>query len=125
MLYVYTAVLNKACILVFVMSYLYDLCYTLHCASNSYTTHVKYLLMDSMSNTNKKQLSVCFLSDLIFPKMCHFNKWCFYIVAALKRKLMLRRSVNELVDQGIYPRKSPFLFIFFCTRIMHVLSDVR
>ncbi len=29
----------------------------------------------------------------------------FFCLSALKRKLMLRRSVIELVDQGIYPRK--------------------
>lgn len=31
--------------------------------------------------------------------------YCFVVFLALKRKLLMRRSVNELVDQGIYPRK--------------------
>ena len=29
----------------------------------------------------------------------------YSIFSALKRKLMMRRSLHELVDQGIYPRK--------------------
>ena len=28
-----------------------------------------------------------------------------FLISALKRKLMMRRSLHELVDQGIYPRK--------------------
>lgn len=37
---------------------------------------------------------------------------CLFI--ALTRKLMLRRSVNELVDAGIYPCKLFLQFQIFC-----------
>lgn len=42
---------------------------------------------------------------------------CFCSVSALKRKLMLRRSVNELVDRGIYPRKLMLHVFLMITKV--------
>ena len=65
---------------------------------NIHITHSKSSLL---SVTEILHYTICLL---LFTLVVVYIVCCCSL-AALKRKLMLRRSVNELVDQGIYPRK--------------------
>ena len=52
-----------------------------------------------INNMTVSAMSVT-VDNIIYILLIYYS-----IFSALKRKLMMRRSLHELVDQGIYPRK--------------------
>lgn len=54
-----------------------------------------------------------------------YNKMAVFPFVALKRKLMMRRSVTELVDQGIYPRMYHELNFVYIHHLLKIYFTVR
>lgn len=66
-------------------------------------TNIKCVMMDI----------ILFLFGMEFMEyLINSNIFFFLLIAALKVKLMVRRSVNQLVEQGIFPREYQFVCIF-------------